>query len=156
MWGLSIQALYLQGMCLTSFISFWAKKFLASFVNILLIPVAIYIVVSLLRLGHRWHVKLISIALILLAGIVAVGLELPEERIHLLEYGILGYIILKATSMWNHSILAALLFIAIIGSVDEGIQWLLPQRVGDVKDIFINWLGGVIGINVAWSYNKGT
>lgn len=76
-------------------------------------------------------------------------LELPAERIHLLEYGVLGYLIYKAleNDLKKRDIYLLTPFVVFgISIFDEGIQYLLPNRVGDFKDVFLNWFSGILGL----------
>jgi len=72
------------------------------------------------------------------------------EKLHILEYGILGYLALKDTfRMDKHTainIIYALCFVTLIGSLDEGFQRVLPYRVFEVRDIVTNVLSGALGI----------
>ena len=43
-------------------------------------------------------------------------------------------------------LLASGLFIMSVGLVDEIIQWFLPNRYGDIRDVVMNSLGGVSGL----------
>ncbi|OHC05914.1 MAG: hypothetical protein A2545_04695 [Planctomycetes bacterium RIFOXYD2_FULL_41_16] len=70
------------------------------------------------------------------------------ERFHLLMYGILGCIIfwafkndVKKTRVYFYTTILVFL----LGTTDELIQGLLPMRVFDVKDIFMNCLSGGMG-----------
>lgn len=40
----------------------------------------------------------------------------------------------------------ALGFVFTVGVGDEIIQWILPNRIFDLRDIFFNWVGGIAGI----------
>ena len=72
-------------------------------------------------------------------------LSRPVEKVHLLEYAILG-------SLWERSFsgtwgwLLALVAVSLSGIVDETIQYFLPNRVFDVRDIFMNVISGVYGV----------
>ena len=82
---------------------------------------------------------------VLFVGVL--DLEVPAERIHFLEYGLLGFLVTKAIRKLNwKSISLALLFVLGIGAIDEVIQWLLPNRVGDLRDVIMNSVGGGMGI----------
>ena len=78
---------------------------------------------------------------------IAIGLifmlEIPEERVHFLEYGVLGFFVLKAT---NEKVFITFVFVSLVGAVDEFIQFLLPQRVGELRDVLMNIVGGALGI----------
>jgi len=91
-----------------------------------------------------------------LAGWIAAGLavsfllELPEERIHLAQFGALG--VLACCSYRNHNpiiglwLAKPLIFIILIGIADEVFQYFLPDRVGDIRDVLFNTLGGIWGM----------
>ena len=68
--------------------------------------------------------------------------ESPEEALHFVEYGMLGILIYRALShrIRDHMIyvLAALIG-AIIGTIDELIQWITPRRYWDYRDIWFNF-----------------
>ncbi len=119
--------------------------------------VVVAIVLAMAILNSRVSLSSRATALVLLAtgGLVSLKVGLPEEKIHFVEYGLLGYILFRATSTWARPVAASFVMVSIVGSLDEAIQWALPQRVGDLKDIALNTLGGAIGINVAWVYGKG-
>lgn len=65
---------------------------------------------------------------------------LPIERIHFVEYGILGWI------SWRAFGKGAFIYVISIGILDELIQGVLPNRVFDFRDICMNLTGGGIGI----------
>jgi hypothetical protein len=65
----------------------------------------------------------------------------PEEAIHFLEYGFLGLLIFRALShrLRDAGIyLAAVLVGSLIGAADEFVQWLVPRRFFDFRDIGLN------------------
>jgi len=103
----------------------------------------------LLAMGFRrsWKALLqISIPIAIMAA-VAYQLEIPEERVHFLEYGLLGILVQKTArqSTWVQFGMASL-FVVLVGVGDECIQWWLPNRVGDLRDVGINALAGVLGV----------
>jgi hypothetical protein len=77
----------------------------------------------------------------------------PEEAIHFLEYGLLPYFIFRALSHrikdWTVYI-STLLYVALIGISDEFLQWLMPHRVWDFRDIGFNIMAGGIFIISLW------
>lgn len=95
---------------------------------------------------RSWRIKAVAI-LLLGASLLLYGWHLsrPEEKVHLLEYAILG-------SLWKRSFsgrwgwLLALVAVSLSGIVDETIQYFLPNRVFDVRDIFMNVMSGVYGV----------
>ncbi len=73
--------------------------------------------------------------------------EIPEEAIHVSEYGILGLLVYRALThrVRDFSIyLMAALVVALIGVIDEYIQWLTPSRVFDLRDIRTNAIAGAL------------
>lgn len=91
-------------------------------------------------------------------------LAIPEERLHLPEYGVLGGLIYSALQerrqqlarqrkfpgqvAWYARSPAALamLLTALCGALDEGIQAMLPNRVGALRDVELNAAFAVIVI----------
>ena len=85
--------------------------------------------------------------------LVFVRMSLPEERTHLVEYGVVGLLVHAALterkSRGARVYAPAWLAIAltsVLGAVDESIQSLLPSRVFDPRDIGFNALAGVMAV----------
>ena len=76
--------------------------------------------------------------------------ELPAERIHFLEYGLLAFLTYKALEkdmIQKKSLYAlTLLMVAAVSLLDEGIQYLLPNRVGELRDVALNVVSGTMGL----------
>jgi len=73
--------------------------------------------------------------------------EFPIEKIHLIEYGALGFLIFKAlkNDLKDLSIyIWSALIIFYIGIIDETIQWIVPNRVGTIEDVWLNIKSGVL------------
>ncbi len=71
--------------------------------------------------------------------------KIPEEAVHFLEYGLLGFFLFKALShnVKDRSIyFTATLFALLIGTFDEILQWITPQRYWDFRDAGLNALSG--------------
>ncbi len=82
-------------------------------------------------------------------GVLFLKMKIPVERIHLLEYGLLGFMLSSALSdRWDGKKAAcvALAAAAAAGYVDEAIQYFLPNRVYDLRDVGFNALAGFGGI----------
>lgn len=77
----------------------------------------------------------------------------PEEAFHFIQYGVLSLLLFRALRhrLQDPSIyLAAALLGAAAGIVDELIQWLVPQRYFDYRDIGINALAvGLVQLALA-------
>lgn len=96
----------------------------------------------------------IYIWLFLMVGVSIYLLKMVEtsaEKVHLVEYGFLGYIILYALRQHNHPkaiYLKAAILAIIIGCLDEYIQKLLPNRYGQIRDAVMNIVFSVVGLGV--------
>lgn len=99
-----------------------------------------------LKLGWRSLVALLILACIALA--YAASFELLEERTHLIKYGALGWLVSRDTrdSSTQASAIVAMLAVLMVGSWDETVQSFTPGRVGDIRDVFFDCIGGVFGI----------
>ena len=83
--------------------------------------------------------------------------EEPEEAVHFLEYGLLSFFLFKALShqIKDKSIYITTAFFALfIGTIDEILQWAIPQRVWDFRDVGLNGLSGVLFQLVVWKVIK--
>lgn len=67
------------------------------------------------------------------------------ERFHFVEYGLITFLFYRA---WRHrddtSVLVLPALAAfVVGTADEALQWFVPGRVGELRDVFLN--GAAIG-----------
>lgn len=111
---------------------------------------AFLIFISISINTYQKQKRLVLILVVMaLGGGISMSVEVPVERIHFLEYGILGYLVFKATiDTWKLPFIFSLLFVSVIGMGDEIIQWFLPSRVGDLMDVCMNSFGGLLGIGI--------
>lgn len=82
----------------------------------------------------------------------------PEEAIHLVEYGILCWLIYRAIRppVPDAAVLvSAVLLGTIMGTVDEIIQWITPARFWDLRDVALNGGACVLGAIVTWRLDPG-
>ena len=86
---------------------------------------------------------LLALLILVLAGygLALWYLRVPEERFHLLQYGLVNLFIASAlpdkiSGLRRHVVLIALACLAGIG--DKLLQALRPNRVGDLRDVLIN------------------
>ena len=73
----------------------------------------------------------------------------PAERLHLAEYGLLGFFIYRALLLdfsSQKSLLLAWGVAVVLGAGDEGLQWLLPSRVFEWKDVGLNAVSSGLGL----------
>ena len=96
---------------------------------------------------------------------VLVRMALPEERTHLIEYGVVALLIhesLKERARGSRHVpvpaLLAVVATSAVGAVDEGIQAFLPTRVFDLEDILFNVLAAVMAVSssaaLSWARNR--
>lgn len=78
--------------------------------------------------------------------------EVPEEAIHFLEYGLLGYLLFRALkfNIRDKSIyVTAFLIGSLVGIFDEILQWIVPLRLWDIRDVGLNSLSsGLLQIGI--------
>lgn len=117
--------------------------------------------IFLIYTSRLWRLPLtnmLSTAIILLAGIgYSFSLPLPEERIHLVQFGLLGLLACPSLKGREESgwIWKPLLFVFLVGVSDEVLQWFLPDRVFDLRDILFNTLGGIWGLLLYVAIQRG-
>jgi hypothetical protein len=73
--------------------------------------------------------------------------EMPEETVHFLEYGVLSYFTYKALRHHvndNTIYLSALMIVLFIGTLDEMVQWMVPERYWDIRDVRLNFFSGLL------------
>jgi len=88
------------------------------------------------------------------------SLQLPlfEERIHLLQYGLVGFLWTNAFFYYQkpNSLLLPIIGGCFAGlataCLDEAIQAILPYRVGDLRDVGFDFIGCVAGVATRFLY----
>lgn len=93
--------------------------------------------------------KLLFLIVLVLGLYFSWSLKIVAERIHILEYGLLGYLAsqdLFKTKLSFKSALFIFITLAIFAFLDEGLQYFLPYRVFDLRDIVFNLAGGSWGL----------
>jgi glycopeptide antibiotics resistance protein len=76
----------------------------------------------------------------------------PIEKIHLAEYGLLGYLALNAlqdVNPINRRYMLSVAVVLVIGALDEVVQMFFPNRYFQVSDIILNMVSGMLGLSVA-------
>jgi len=79
--------------------------------------------------------------------------ESPEEAIHFLEYGLLGFFIFNALKLQikDRSIfVTAFLIGCLIGIFDEILQWIVKERFWDFRDVGLNALSSGLFQAAVW------
>ncbi len=136
-----------------------AERVLGQKIFNFVINFSIFIIFSLIcyhlyrKAGFKllWYMFLISLPLLF----IVVSLGKPAERIHVVEYSILGFLIFKGYGIGNsNGLIVSSVFVSVVGLVDEVIQWILPNRVGDIKDVVINSISGILGVILGKIYSQ--
>ena len=115
----------------------------------LVVSVLFFLLLSLWIYKKKYKANhfLLIISPLLLLTYLSLSLDVWVERIHFIEYAVLGLLISRAVNLRTlHGIIATCCLIILIGVVDEIIQWFLPNRVGDMRDVIMNSVGGLSGL----------
>ena len=171
LWGLTLAYIGVVYCTLGVFPSIWRRLTVLTEGSIkhLGTVVAIVTVASLLwrigrRVGRQSWTPYIVMALTTAAYVYLLYAlsRFPAERLHLLEYGLLAYLILRALQLdladrpayaWS------LVLTTIVGLGDEIIQLVLPQRFFEFKDVFLNMVSGGLAlllVRFAIDYQAGS
>ncbi len=89
----------------------------------------------------------------------------PAERTHLFEYGLVAVLIYGALSERRRNgrrvpapAVVAVVITTLLGILDEGIQWLLPNRAFDIQDMGFNALAALMAVvaslALAWARRR--
>ena len=118
-------------------------------ISLILLAVGLAFIVFAIRkvpsLGRGFFLVGLTVVSLLLVW----QIEIAEEKIHLFEFAVLGWLAFKDT--WNKDkkskgVILALVFTFAVGILDEGFQAVLPYRYFQSWDILLNCLGGLWGV----------
>ena len=125
-----------------------APLFIISFAAVI---AAVPLIATRFRLGGLQVGVILGVLVAYVMVFVRMGIS--EERTHLIEYGVIGalaYAAFRERSVRVENSLppaiVALALTTLIGLADECIQWVLPSRVFDWRDVFFNFLAGTTAI----------
>lgn len=99
----------------------------------------------------------IGVALAVIYALLLVRIERPEERLHLVEYGAITALVFAA--MWARfqprrrlglAFIVAVVVGSALGWLDEGVQYLLPDRVYELRDVMLNVEAAVLAASSSW------
>ncbi len=134
----------------------WDRELIGWAVVAVLVISAAVVLLSLRRLTARPS-KATIVWLVVIAAVYtwwAISLwRVPEEAIHLLEYGVLGVLLYRALKPRVPDMtiyLSAALLGILVGTVDEVIQWITPRRFFDFRDIFLNSGSCALALAAVW------
>ena len=136
-----------------------AKTLAAAFPGVFKIATALFLPIALIALvlgirqlsGKQSRVFFMYIVLLCTGfGILTRVMTItPLEQFHAVEYAVLAALVYRAPARevdLRSRCLTALTYTCLIGVVDEAIQYLLPNRVFDPRDIALNWGAGCFGV----------
>lgn len=133
--------------------------------SILINSLMVAVFFGLIVLMHYWRVlqgaRVFSYLLVLGVfvgyGFLLVSLKVPEEKIHLIEYGILAFLVFRAAALDYQGIKSyALAFVvsSLAGWVDEVIQHFFPNRYYQNSDVLLNMVGAGLGLLMVFLFQK--
>ncbi|MBI4377943.1 MAG: VanZ family protein [Nitrospinae bacterium] len=116
-----------------------------------LLGIYIFVYLIFIKGEQRGIVYFWFILLSFISAFLILRQKLPAEKFHFIEYGFLSYFSYSAVEksleigqLLHYTFVG--LIVLIISSIDEFIQYLLPNRVGEFSDIFLNLISGVLGL----------
>lgn len=117
----------------------------------IILIIAVTLRVSVARLGI---VHLVG-ALVLFAIGYYVGTwhQHFAEKTHILTYGLLGFLAARDLIDGRRGerpfgVWATIAFLVVVSAADEGLQYILPYRFGEVKDFLTNVMSGFLGMGL--------
>jgi hypothetical protein len=119
------------------------------------LTIAAAVLTALLRIRDRRAARYGAIAAALLLGVSyaawnAQGVAEVDavERFHFVEYGLVTLLFYRAWRPVGDASLLVLPMLAglVVGTAEEGLQWLIPGRIGDMRDIFLNGAAILCGL----------
>ncbi len=121
--------------------------------SLMAVGLGVWAAVILYALRIRPDNRLFRAVMISLIGVSYAAMFLflshfPAERLHLLEYGLLGGLAFRATRERSgvlHRGLRVAAFVATVSLLDEALQGVIHDRYYDNKDLLVNFLSGILG-----------
>lgn len=122
-------------------------------VAVFLLLVVAVIAVHWLKTRPGWYEVAVALGVTSVYLLVLLRIQHPEERTHLIEYGLVAILIHQALVERRRNegrvpspAALAIVATAFLGWLDEGIQATLPNRVYDLRDVGFNALAGLMAI----------
>ncbi len=104
---------------------------------------ATYVLLVRLKI-RRFRYYLMLLGILVALGVIVALVKTHQERVHFLEYGLLAIL---AGGVFPDP-RRAFAFAALLGILDEAIQFLLPMRYFDPRDIAFNAVAAAFGTGV--------
>ena len=138
---------------------FIKTNFPGQYVKFIAVAIALVIggsvVIALIRIRDRRAARYGAIAAALLIGTAyslwnAQGIVEVDtvERFHFVEYGLIALLFYRAFRPAQDLSILLLPIVAgqIVGTFEEWLQWFIPGRVGDMRDVFLNGAAILCGL----------
>ena len=124
-----------------AFAARWPSELIA-YAVIVIVIMAVAAAVAFLR-RQKPQLNVVDLGWLVVLAAVAITwtgrlMGQPEEAVHFVEYGVLGILLYRALAEHIPDptvYVAAVLVGLLVGTVDEIIQWLVPGRFWDFRDI---------------------
>lgn len=116
--------------------------------------VVLWLMLFLYRIRDLAAYVLMTVLAVIL-GYFVLGLEVMEERVHFVQYGLLAVGVcysLRPRVDAPFLYLATAVLAAAFGFVDEGLQFFIPNRVFDWRDVGFNTMAAGFGTGFAWIF----
>ncbi|MDP2940448.1 MAG: VanZ family protein [Candidatus Omnitrophota bacterium] len=133
------------------FFETFGKRQTATTLGIFFVLIGVAVIIYIFKQKIANLKKLCFCWLFILGLVLSWRMPIVAERIHILEYGLLGWLTLKDASKKYFSpktIPFSLSIILVFSLMDEGFQFILPNRIADWRDVFINLIGGCWGMGL--------
>ncbi|HIJ84475.1 MAG: VanZ family protein [Magnetococcales bacterium] len=120
-------------------------------VNTVLAVVLVGVVVLVALFAKR---RVMAFTFLAIAALTALTITTnPDERVHFAQYAILGMLLHYAHPAANREGLAdIMIMVAMAGLGDEIFQFLLPDRYFDLRDVFMDVMGGALGLGLILAF----
>jgi VanZ family protein len=119
------------------------------------LAIAAAFALALARIRHARAIRYAAIAAsvaVAIAYTLATQTGIPEvdvvERVHFIEYGAIALLFYRAFRPLGDVATFVVPLIAgfIVGTFDEWLQWFIPNRVGEARDVFLNLIAIACGL----------
>jgi VanZ family protein len=134
----------------------FGKWFVIWFVGISLLAGVVTIFAAVLRRERKFSViRFLWLLLIVFLywQFLKRTFRVPIESVHFIEYGILSvlaYRALRESYAETWIFVLVIVFTYTVGIADELIQWVLPNRVAEIRDVLFNAVSGVLAQIFLW------
>lgn len=141
------------GLLRDALLAAFPRGFIPLLTGVVAVAVAAALGVAIARHGVRLRplagagLAIALVAVWIAARSTGIGRVDAVERIHFVLYGSLGALLWRAARGEGRLAAAAIAVLGAsgVGIVDELVQWWVPSRTGDVRDVFLNAWAGAAG-----------